>query len=435
MSAVESYTILARAGRRRRVFRPDRRGIAGTRSRRIPKRWPRALKAGRGGAMVAAMIPAAPARYATRPERSRGRLHPEPESPTRSVFQRDRDRIVHSAAFRRLEYKTQVFVHHEGDHYRTRLTHSLEVAQIARSVSRELGLDEDLAEAVALAHDLGHTPFGHAGGDALDAAMTPFGGFDHNAQALRVLTDFERRYAAFDGLNLTWETLEGVAKHNGPIDPDTAPAALAAYNRRHDLELGGWPGPEAQAAAHADDIAWCNHDIDDALRAGLFDTDALAAAPLAGPIAAEVAARHPGIARGRLAHEVVRRLIDAMVVDLVGATRARARRLAPRDAAAVRALGEPLAGFSAAMRRDMTEPQGVPPRPRLSPPPRQPHGARSAPHRPRPVRAVPRRTRTPAARPGRRRRARLRRRRPRRRRLHRRNDRPLRVDGARAAVR
>ena len=305
--------------------------------------------------MVATMIPAVPARYATRPERSRGRLHPEPESPTRSVFQRDRDRIVHSAAFRRLEYKTQVFVHHEGDHYRTRLTHSLEVAQIARSVSRELGLDEDLAEAVALAHDLGHTPFGHAGGDALDAAMAPFGGFDHNAQALRVLTDFERRYAAFDGLNLTWETLEGVAKHNGPIDPDAAPAALAAYNRRHDLELGGWPGPEAQAAAHADDIAWCNHDIDDALRAGLFDTDALAAAPLAGPIAAEVAARHPGIARGRLAHEVVRRLIDAMVVDLVGETRARARRLAPRDAAAVRALGAPLAGFSAAMRRDMAE--------------------------------------------------------------------------------
>ena len=305
--------------------------------------------------MVVAMVPAAPARYATRPERSRGRLHPEPESPARSVFQRDRDRIVHSAAFRRLEYKTQVFVHHEGDHYRTRLTHSLEVAQIARSVSRELGLDEDLAEAVALAHDLGHTPFGHAGGDALDAAMAPFGGFDHNAQALRVLTDFERRYAAFDGLNLTWETLEGVAKHNGPIDPDAAPAALAAYNRRHDLELGGWPGPEAQAAAHADDIAWCNHDIDDALRAGLFDTDALAAAPLAGPIAAGVAARHPGIARGRLAHEVVRRLIDAMVVDLVGETRARARRLAPRDAAAVRALGEPLVGFSAAMRRDMTE--------------------------------------------------------------------------------
>ena len=301
------------------------------------------------------MIPAAPARYATRPERSRGRLHPEPESPTRSAFQRDRDRILHSAAFRRLEYKTQVFVHHEGDHYRTRLTHSLEVAQIARSVSRELGLDEDLAEAVALAHDLGHTPFGHAGGDALDAAMAPFGGFDHNAQALRVLTDFERRYAAFDGLNLTWETLEGVAKHNGPIAPDAAPAALAAYNRRHDLELRSWPGPEAQAAAHADDIAWCNHDIDDALRAGLFEVDALAAAPLAGPAAAEVAARHPGLARGRLAHEIVRRLIDAMVVDLVCETRARARRLAPRDAAAVRALGAPLVGFSAAMRRDMTE--------------------------------------------------------------------------------
>ncbi len=216
------------------------------------------------------MISAAPAPYATRPGHSRGRLHPEPESPTRSVFQRDRDRIFHSTAFRRLEHKTQVFVHHEGDHYRTRLTHSLEVAQIARSASRELGLDEDLVEALALAHDLGHTPFGHAGEDALNAAMAPFGGFDHNAQALRVLTAFERRYAAFDGLNLTWETLEGVAKHNGPVDPAAVPETLAAYNRRHDLELHTFAGPEAQVAALADDIAYCNHDIDDAVRAGLF---------------------------------------------------------------------------------------------------------------------------------------------------------------------
>ena len=301
------------------------------------------------------MTYAAPAPYATRPEHSRGRLHPEPESPTRSVFQRDRDRIVHSTAFRRLEHKTQVFVYHEGDHYRTRLTHSLEVAQIARSVARELRLNEDLAEALALAHDLGHPPFGHAGEAALDEAMAPFDGFDHNAQTVRVLTLFERRYAAFDGLNLTWETLEGVAKHNGPADPRAAPATLAAYNRLHDLELDSFAGPEAQAAAQADDIAWCNHDIDDAVRAGLFDVDALAAAPLVGAAIEEVSARRPGLERGRLVHEVIRRLIDAMVNDLVGETRARARRLRPASAAAVRALGEPLVGFSDAMRAGVSE--------------------------------------------------------------------------------
>ena len=295
------------------------------------------------------MIHAAPARYATRPERSRGRLHPEPESPTRGVFQRDRDRIVHSTAFRRLEYKTQVFVYHEGDHYRTRLTHSLEVAQIARSAARELGLDEDLAEALALAHDLGHPPFGHAGEEALDAAMAPFGGFDHNTHALRVLTDFERRYADFDGLNLTWETLEGVAKHNGPVN-GAVPDTLAAYNRRHDLELGSFAGPEAQTAAQADDIAYCNHDIDDALRAGLIDLEALAEAPLVGGVAADIARRYPGLERDRLVHEVIRRTIDSMVRDLVGETRARARRLRPDGAAAVRALGEPLVGFSDGMR-------------------------------------------------------------------------------------
>ena len=296
------------------------------------------------------MSDAVPAPWATRPERSRGRLHPEPESPTRGAFQRDRDRILHSSAFRRLEHKTQVFVYREGDHYRNRLTHSLEVAQIARSVSRELGLDEDLAEALALAHDLGHTPFGHAGEEALDSAMAGFGGFDHNAQALRVVTSFERRYAAFDGLNLTWETLEGIAKHNGPVEPGAAPETLAAYNRRHDLELASFAGPEAQVAAHADDIAYSNHDIDDGLRAGLFDIEALAEVPPAGAIVAEVRARYPGLARSRLVHEVVRRLIDTMVTDLVGETRARARRLRPGSADAVRALGEPLVGFSDSMR-------------------------------------------------------------------------------------
>ena len=309
-----------------------------------------ALIAAARPATLRAMTGAAPPPFATRPERSRGRLHPEPESPVRTVFQRDRDRIVHSAAFRRLEHKTQVFVHHEGDHYRTRLTHSLEVAQIARSAARELGLCEDLAEALALAHDLGHTPFGHAGEEALAAAMAPFGGFDHNAQALRVLTEHERKYAAFDGLNLTWETLEGVAKHNGPIDPASAPATLAAYNRRHDLQLDLYAGPEAQVAALADDIAYCNHDIDDALRAGLFDIELLAEAPLAGPLLAEARALYPGLERPRLIHEVIRRLIDRMVGDLVRETRARARRLAPASADEARALGEPLAGFSAAMR-------------------------------------------------------------------------------------
>ena len=309
-----------------------------------------ALIAAARPATLRAMTGAAPPPFATRPERSRGRLHPEPESPVRTVFQRDRDRIVHSAAFRRLEHKTQVFVHHEGDHYRTRLTHSLEVAQIARSAARELGLCEDLAEALALAHDLGHTPFGHAGEEALAAAMAPFGGFDHNAQALRVLTEHERKYAAFDGLNLTWETLEGVAKHNGPIDPASAPETLAAYNRRHDLQLDLYAGPEAQVAALADDIAYCNHDIDDALRAGLFDIELLAEAPLAGPLLAEARALYPGLERQRLIHEVIRRLIDRMVGDLVRETRARARRLAPASADEARALGEPLAGFSAAMR-------------------------------------------------------------------------------------
>ncbi len=284
--------------------------------------------------------------FATRPEGSRGRLHDEPESASRTPFQRDRDRIVHCAAFRRLEHKTQVFVHHEGDHYRSRLTHSLEVAQIARSISRVLALNEDLAEALALAHDLGHTPFGHAGEDALNAAMAPFGGFDHNAQALRIVTRLEGRYAGFDGLNLTWETLEGVVKHNGPIAPETLPETVANYLRGHDLEVATWPGPEAQVAALADDIAYNNHDVDDALRADLFGTEALADTGLAGPIFAEVAARYPGIERQRLIHESVRRLIAAMVEDVIVESRRRIAAHAPDTAAAVRGLGVPLIGFS-----------------------------------------------------------------------------------------
>src|SRR5262249_17047248 len=269
---------------------------------------------------------AALADYACKPERSRGRLHAEPEDGMRTPFQRDRDRIIHSAAFRRLKHKTQVFVYHEGDHYRTRLTHSLEVAQIARSVSRALGLNEDLAEALALAHDLGHTPFGHAGEDALAAVMAPFGGFGHNEQTLRILTRLEHRYAAFDGLNLTWETLEGTVKHNGPLlksGGPALPATIAEYVARHDPELATWPSATAQAAAVSDDIAYNNHDLDDGLRAGLFTVGDLAEVPLVGPTVREVGARYPGIEEPRLIHETIRRVIGGMVGDLVAETRRR----------------------------------------------------------------------------------------------------------------
>jgi dGTPase len=291
--------------------------------------------------------------YACKPEESRGRLYPEPEAAVRSPFQRDRDRIIHCAAFRRMKHKTQVFVYHEGDHYRTRLTHSLEVAQIARSISRTLGLNEDLAEALALAHDLGHTPFGHAGEDALEEVMAPFGGFDHNDQTLRILTRLEHRYAEFDGLNLTWETLEGTVKHNGPlIGPGIVkklPATIAEYVLRHDLELASQPSAEAQVAALSDDIAYNNHDIDDGLRAGLFAVADLAGVPVVGPIFAEVAARYPGIEEPRLIHETIRRVIDRMVGDLVGETRRRLAASGVASVAAIRALGAPVVAFSAEM--------------------------------------------------------------------------------------
>jgi dGTPase len=296
-------------------------------------------------------MPAPLAPYASRPEESRGRLHPEAESASRSAFERDRDRIIHSTAFRRLQYKTQVFVYHEGDHYRTRLTHSLEVAQIARSVSRALGLNEDLAEALALAHDLGHTPFGHAGEDALAAAMEPFGGFGHNDQTLRILTRLERRYAGFDGLNLTWETLEGTVKHNGPVRPPL-PSTIADYVTRHDLELSSWPGAEAQVAAMSDDIAYNNHDLDDGLRAGLFALRDLGDLPLVGPILAEVAHRHPGIDETRLIHESIRRLIDRMASDLIAESRRRLAAAKARSAAEIRAQDGPVAAFSAEFARE-----------------------------------------------------------------------------------
>ena len=292
--------------------------------------------------------------YASNPEKSRGRLHPEPESDMRSPFQRDRDRIIHATAFRRLKHKTQVFVYHEGDHFRTRLTHSLEVAQIARTIARALGLDEDLAEAVGLAHDLGHTPFGHAGEEALNAEMQPFGGFSHNDQTLRILTSLERGYAEFDGLNLTWETLEGTVKHNGPlVGPGIerpVPPSITEYDRQHSLGLDTFAGPEAQIAALADDIAYNNHDIDDGLRAGLFAVADLAEVPLVGPVFAEVGGRYPGLDETRLIHESIRRLIDRMVRDLVAETRGRLARSGVRTVEEVRRLGEPIAGFSPQMR-------------------------------------------------------------------------------------
>ncbi|GGG51156.1 deoxyguanosinetriphosphate triphosphohydrolase-like protein [Caldovatus sediminis] len=286
--------------------------------------------------------------YAVRPETSRGRLHPEAGGDSRSPFQRDRDRIIHSTAFRRLQYKTQVFVFHEGDHFRTRLTHSIEVAQIARSLARALSLDEDLAEALALAHDLGHPPFGHAGEEALNAAMKPYGGFDHNAQSLKVVTALETRYAGFDGLNLTWETLEGLAKHNGPLR--RPPPYIAEYDRRHPLELGTHASAEAQAAALADDIAYNNHDLDDGLRARLFTLEEAAALPLVGEALEEARAdAGPRAPPDRLASETIRRVINRMVLDAVAESRRRLAALAPRDADAVRAAERPVVAFSDAM--------------------------------------------------------------------------------------
>ncbi len=285
--------------------------------------------------------------YAVRPELSRGRLHPEPAGDVRSPFQRDRDRIIHCTGFRRLQYKTQVFVYHEGDHFRTRLTHSIEVAQIARSIARRLALDEDLAEALALAHDLGHPPFGHAGEDALNAAMKPHGGFDHNAQSLKVVTLLEHRYAGFEGLNLTWETLEGHAKHNGPL---RRPAPyIAEYDRLHPLELDRYASLEAQVAALADDIAYNNHDLDDGLRARLFALDELATLPLLGEALAEARAAAPTAPPERLAPEMVRRVINRMVTDVIAEAERRLAILRPESPDDIRAAREPVIAFSAAM--------------------------------------------------------------------------------------
>lgn len=295
------------------------------------------------------------ASFACHPNLSRGRREREEESFSRSVFQRDRDRIIHSAAFRRLEYKTQVFINHEGDHYRTRLTHSLEVSQLARSICRALRLNEDLAEALALAHDLGHTPFGHAGEDALCEVMEAFGGFDHNAQALRILTVLEHRYADFDGMNLTWETLEGIAKHNGPLTGEWAkrkkdvPLAIQQYNALHDLELHTYASAEAQAASLADDIAYNNHDIEDGIRAGFFTLDELRIVPAIATIVEEVDARYSTLEDRRRVHEVIRRMVNTMVNDLIVQTQENIRQFKVDSVDDVRHLARPLIHFS----RDM----------------------------------------------------------------------------------
>src|SRR6201984_2333286 len=281
--------------------------------------------------------------FACDPDQSRGRLYAEPPSRTRSPFRRDCDRVIHSTAFRRLKHKTQVFVFHEGDHYRTRLTHSLEVAQIARALARQLGLDEDLTETLALAHDLAHPPFGHAGERALDACLKVHGGFDHNAQSLRVVTALEHRYPGFDGLNLTWESLEGIVKHNGPLterggDPagrygeSGIPVGISDFNRKYDLELWSFASLEAQVAAFADDIAYDAHDIDDGLRAGLFGGDDLKAIPIAAEIINEIEMHHPGLDDHRRGAELVRELISCLIVAVYSEARLRLEAARPSTA-------------------------------------------------------------------------------------------------------
>lgn len=285
------------------------------------------------------------AAYACDPADTRGRFHAEDESAFRSAFQRDRDRIIHSSAFRRLKHKTQVFVEHEGDYYRTRLTHSIEVAQVARTIAGALNLNSELTEAVALAHDLGHTPFGHTGEDALNALMAPFGGYDHNAQAIRIVTRLERHYADFDGLNLTWETLEGIAKHNGPVTGDL-PYALAEYAEGHDLELHTHASAEAQAAALSDDIAYTNHDLHDGLRAGLFAEDDIADLPIIGAAYRAVDQTWPGLEAPRRRHEALRRVFGSMVEDVINTSGENLRAAAPGSPEELRTCGRSLIRFS-----------------------------------------------------------------------------------------
>lgn len=288
------------------------------------------------------------ATYACHAGESIGRLFEEPESPTRTPFQRDRDRIIHSTAFRRLKHKTQVFVHHVGDHYRTRLTHSIEVSQIARSLARALRVDEDLAESLALSHDFGHTPFGHVGEDVLDALMQNYGGFDHNAQSLRIVTMLEQQYAEFDGLNLCWETLEGLVKHNGPVVGEV-PQTFIDFNELWDLQLESYASLEAQCAAVADDIAYNAHDLDDGLRAKLFELDELLDVPLAGDALTIVRDKYPDLEDHRIRHEIVRRQITAMVEDVITNAKANLSIVKPINVSDVRNCGETIVCFSEPM--------------------------------------------------------------------------------------
>ena len=313
--------------------------------------------------------------YACQPDASRGRLWPEGLSSFRSPYQRDRDRIIHSSAFRRLKHKTQVFVEHEGDYYRTRLTHTIEVAQVARTIAGVLGLNTDLAEAVALAHDLGHTPFGHTGEDAMERLMAPYGGFDHNAQALRIVTRLERHYADFDGLNLTWETLEGIAKHNGPVvqpSPDGGPVsgpvsgpnadgkddgplpyALAEVNAQWDLELDTHASAEAQVAAIADDVAYSHHDLHDGLRSGLFTEDDLMELPVTGPAFEEVDRLYPDLDRMRRRHEALRRVFGRMVEDVIAVAQNRLSAAQPKSVEEIRHMGTTIIRFSKSLYQDL----------------------------------------------------------------------------------
>jgi dGTPase len=290
--------------------------------------------------------------YASDPAKTRGRLYPEEESVFRSCFQRDRDRIIHSSAFRRLKHKTQVFIEHEGDYYRTRLTHSIEVAQVARTIAGALGLDPELTEALALAHDLGHPPFGHTGEEALGRLMEPHGGFDHNAQAIRIVTRLERHYAEFDGLNLTWETLEGLAKHNGPVT-GPLPYALAEYNAAHDLELSTHASAEAQVAAISDDVAYNHHDLHDGLRAELFSTDELAELPILRECFAEVDRKYPGLNYYRRRHEALRRFFGVLVEDVIAVARARIAEIDPASVEDIRAAGRSVIRFSQPLFEDL----------------------------------------------------------------------------------
>jgi dGTPase len=299
--------------------------------------------------------------FACHPDASRGRLWPERLSSFRSPYQRDRDRIIHSSAFRRLKHKTQVFVEHEGDYYRTRLTHTIEVAQVARTIAGVLGLNSDLAEAVALAHDLGHTPFGHTGEDAMERLMAPYGGFDHNAQALRIVTRLERHYADFDGLNLSWEALEGIAKHNGPLtgpnaDPKHAgplPYALAEVQVQWDLELHTHASAEAQVAAIADDVAYSHHDLHDGLRSGLFTEADLMELPVTGPAFDEVDRTYPGLEKMRRRHEALRRVFGHMVEDVIAVAQNRLASAQPKSVSDIRHMGTTIIRFSKPLYQDL----------------------------------------------------------------------------------